>query len=89
MKNGVFHQLKRWKMFSWRIVKSRKKWYLLVKCNYRVYAPSGNLQPVPPLGGHEYTLPEYLRGGGGAPSPSHAVRFLSRLRGPEKQRFWN
>ena len=22
------------------------------------------------LGGHEYTLPEYLRGGGGAPSPS-------------------
>ena len=24
----------------------------------------------PPLGGHEYTLPEYLRGGGGAPSPS-------------------
>ena len=31
---------------------------------------SATWRPQFPLGGHEYTLPEYLRGGGGAPSPS-------------------
>ena len=39
-------------------------------CPSTTYAKYHMPRSLFPLGGHEYTLPEYLRGGGGAPSPS-------------------